>query len=102
MPLFSVRHDHYFHFEDGSSALIPYLERIMSLIEEANAKVDALTASAAKIGAETTASLALIEELKAAQVGSTITADFMAKLDTLGGHLTAIDGQVPDVEAPTE
>lgn len=103
MPIFSVRHDHYFHFEDGSSALVPLLEKIMADIDDVRATVGEiktkLTEASSELVTLVTGLQTKVAELEA-RLGE-VPQDIKDDLETAKGIATSLADVVPN-EPPTE
>lgn len=71
----------------------------MATQEEAAAKLEEIAATNRKISAESSAMIALIQELQSAAQGN-VPDDIMAKINEVAGQAKAIDDLVPDAPTP--
>lgn len=97
MPLFSVRHDHYFHFEDGSSDLKPLLEAIMATQAELAAQLSGVRDKLSEAATEIVAKITELTDALAA--AGSVSPEVQQLADDLTAQATGLADIVP---APTE
>jgi septal ring factor EnvC (AmiA/AmiB activator) len=72
------------------------LEKIMATQAELTTQVQAIGATLTKIGTETTALLAKIDELNAVIAAGTVTPELQAAVDAVAAQAHVVDDLVPD------
>jgi L-2-hydroxyglutarate oxidase LhgO len=84
-----------------AASLINLKEILMATKDEVLSDLSALVATVAKIGTETSASLAKIAELEALIAAGGVSQDIVDKVAELKAGLTAVDDMIVDAPTPT-